>query len=79
MTESNQVCIACKVDAGSYLPSTAFLAGIAFTVQHNDEAIRKRLCPAHGEILVRGHMSSRAVVPAEDRRERVENRSDKPR
>jgi hypothetical protein len=48
-------CFACKCDVRPVRASTAFLAGIAFALQHNARAISTRICAEHAEDLKRGH------------------------
>lgn len=59
-------CFACRCVGRS--PETAFLAGISFAFQFNNEAIETRLCPAHVKALLRGHAGTLPTVRPEDRR-----------
>ena len=68
-TASSDACYACRFDGAIILnPATAFLAGIAFVFQFNDDAMRRKLCAAHAAALIRGYVGSSQSVAPEDRR-----------
>lgn len=48
-----------------------FIAGIAFGLQFNNEAIKRRLCSTHANMLIRGVIASVNVkIPPEDVRKK---------
>lgn len=69
-TVSRDECVACKTNARRVQPGTAFLAGIAFAFQFNNEAIRRQLCDDHAEAMVRGAEAAKVKVRPEDARVR---------
>lgn len=67
MTTNTTLCLACR--CYSMGGATAFLAGISFAFSFSGDAMRKRLCPEHAEMLVRAHKGALSAVPDGDRRE----------
>jgi hypothetical protein len=59
-------CYACH--AGSVSGDVAFLAGVAFVFQFNNEAMRERLCEEHQTTLVRAASGAAKVVPSDAKR-----------
>lgn len=67
VSANTTTCLACR--CYSMGGATAFLAGISFAFSFSGDAMRKRLCPEHAEILVRAHKGALPAVPAGDRRD----------
>lgn len=61
-------CVACKVAHVVTDPSTAFVAGIAFVAQHNNDAVVRLLCEAHLAMLDHAAKSAAHAILVADRR-----------
>ncbi len=61
-------CPACACVQRGYHSDVAFMAGIAFAFQFNNEAMQRHLCPGHKKSLVSGALASNAKVPEDERR-----------
>jgi hypothetical protein len=61
-------CFACSAVEDCTAVDTAFLAGIAFSIQFSSEAMKARLCFRHQEEFRRIYERSIVNVPPEDRR-----------
>jgi len=56
-------CFACQCLAENMDADIAFLAGIAFVIQFNDEALRAALCAEHMAALIEKHERTAPIVP----------------
>lgn len=61
-------CPACACVERGYHADVAFLAGVAFAFQFNNEAMRRHVCPGHAKSLVNGVLMAQGKVPEADRR-----------
>lgn len=61
-------CFACKCNTSGVMPSTSFIAGIAFALQFNAKAIASRLCEKHRAALAMGHLGTRNLVKSRQER-----------
>lgn len=61
-------CVACKILENNRPADYAFLAGIAFTFQHNNEAIRAALCERHATAIKTAAAAASVAIKPEDRR-----------
>jgi hypothetical protein len=61
-------CVACECDLRPILRSMAFLGGMVFTAQHNNDAIAERLCEEHKAELLRLANGTADAVRPEARR-----------
>jgi hypothetical protein len=61
-------CPACACAERGYPSDVAFLAGIAFAFQFNNDAMRRHVCERHARSIVGASTRALDKVPEEDRR-----------
>ena len=62
------VCVACETALHGCTHAEAFVGGMLFVLEHNQEAVLRQLCDYHKRFMVAGYVHTRDVVAEEDRR-----------